>query len=190
MSSRIPQIAARFLIAAFFLAVPATIVVHAQDNQDAATLARSAGCGAGDVGFSVKTDKNQHPTPQPAPGKAIVYVFNTVRTDPGFNIGTVTLRVGLDGDWVGANHGDSYFYFQVDPGDHRICAQWQSQFERVSKLASALSLSAQPGQVYYVRAIADARSRDRYTVRLEPLDPAEALLLSANSGYSTSHPKK
>jgi len=190
MSSRIPQITSMFLIAAFLFAVPATIITRAQDNQDAATLTRSAGCGANDVEFNVKTDKSQHPTVQPAPGKAVVYIFNTVRTDPGLVIGSVTLRVGLDGDWVGANHGESYFYFQVDPGDHRICAQWQSTFERLSKLASAASLSAQPGQVYYFRAIADVRTHDRNNVRLEPLDPAEAILLTSTSAFSTSHPKK
>jgi hypothetical protein len=166
------------------------MVAHGQETQGAATLARAAGCGPSPINFNVKTDKNQHPTPSPEPGKAMVYVFDTVKLDPGLVIGTVTLRIGLDGDWMGANHGDSYFYFPVDPGEHRVCAQWQSTFERLSKLASAASLTAEAGQVYYFRAIADARTRDRGAVRLEPLDPAEALPLTSSSGFSTSHPKK
>lgn len=178
----------KILLGVVLFAMP--MIAHGQDSQDAAALAHAAGCGPSEVEFNVKTDKNQHPTPQPEAGKAMVYVFDTIKLDPGLVIGTVTLRIGLDGSWMGANHGDSYFYFAVDPGDHRICAQWQSTFGRLSKLASAASLTAEAGQVYYFRANADARSHDRGAVRLEPLDPAEALLLTSFSAYSTSHPKK
>ena len=177
----------KILLGVLLFAMP--MIAHGQDAQDAAALAHAAGCGPNEVEFNVKTDKNQHPTPQPEAGKAMVYVFDTIKLDPGLVIGTVTLRIGLDGSWMGANHGDSYFYFPVDPGDHRVCAQWQSSLDSRSKLASAASLTAEAGQVYYFRAIADARTRDRGAVRLEPLDPAEALLLTASSAYSTSHPK-
>ncbi len=189
MPNRFARRTAKFFIAAFLFAAPA-IATHAQNNQDAATLTRAAGCGASDVEFNVKTDRIQRPTAQPAPGKALVYIFNVYRSGASFNIGSVTVRVGLDGDWVGANHGDSYFYFPVDPGDHRICAEWQSSFERLSRLASAASLSAEPGKVYYFRAVADNNSHGAPAVKLEPLDPAEAILLSANSAFSTSRPKK
>jgi hypothetical protein len=176
------------LLAILLFAMP--MIARGQDTQEAATLARSAGCGPSQTEFNVKTDKNQHPTPQPEVGRALVYVFDTIKLDPGIVIGNVTLRIGLDGDWMGANHGDSYFYFPVDPGEHRVCAQWQSSLDSRSKLASAASLTAEAGQTYYFRAIADARSRDRGAVRLEPLDPAEALLLTSSSGLSISHAKK
>src|SRR4029077_7511834 len=88
--------------------------------QNSPTDARiAAGCGPDNVQFDVKVDKNQHPTPQPEAGKAIVYVFEKEISDAlAFKIGAVTTRVGLDGAWVGANHGESYFTFPVDPGDH------------------------------------------------------------------------
>lgn len=172
------------------LPLPGTWEPLRQDNSDAAALARAAGCGPNEVEFNVKTDKKQHPAVQPEPGKAMVYVFDTIRMDPGLKLGTVTLRIGLDGNWVGANHGDSYFYFPVEPGEHRVCAQWQSTFGRLSKLASAASLTAVAGEVYYLRAIVDARSHDDPAVRVEPLDPAEAVLLMGNSAYATSQPKK
>jgi len=178
----------KILLAILLFAMP--MIAHGQETQDAATLARAAGCGPSRVEFNVKTDKNQHPAPPPEAGKALVYVFDAIKLDAGLVIGNVTLRIGLDGDWMGANHGDSYFYFPVDPGEHRVCAQWQSTFGRLSKLASAASLTAEAGQAYYFRAIADARTNDRGAVRLEPIDPAEALLLTSSSAYSTSHPKK
>ena len=34
--------------------------------------------------------------------------------------------VGVDGVWVGPTHGDSYLYFAVAPGEHHLCASWQS----------------------------------------------------------------
>jgi hypothetical protein len=73
--------------------------------QDQATAARTAaGCGADNVQFDVKTDKSQHPQGQVAAGKALVYVFEAERSDAGsLKIGAVTTRIGLDGQWVGAN---------------------------------------------------------------------------------------
>jgi hypothetical protein len=191
MPNQIVRIATKFFAVAILFATIPALATHAQNNdQDAASLARAAGCGASDVKFNVKTEKNQHPTAQPESGKAIVYIYNAVRTGASINIGSITVRVGLDGEWVGANHGQSYFYFPVELGDHRICAQWQSSIGRLSKLASAASLSAEPGQTYYLRAFVDTGTHGEPFVKLEPLDPAEAILISANSAFSTSQPKK
>lgn len=141
--------------------------------------------------FDVKTDKSQHPHGQVPLDKALVYVFEVERTDAGaFKIGAVTIRIGFDGQWVGANHGNTYFYFPVDPGDHNLCANWQSNPGRLSKLASAVSLTAETGQVYYVLTKVDERSHDYPAVWLEAVDPAEAKLLIASSSLSNFHPKK
>jgi hypothetical protein len=77
-----------------------------------------------------------------------------------FKIGAVKIRIGLDGQWVGANHGNTYFYFPVDPGDHNFCANWQSSHGRLLKLSSAVSLTAEEGQVYYFPTKVDERSHD------------------------------
>jgi len=160
--------------------------------QDQATAARTAaGCGADNVQFDVKTDKKQHPQGQVAVGKALVYVFEAERSDAGtLKIGAVTTRIGLDGQWVGANHGNTYFYFPVDPGDHNLCANWQSTFGRFSKLAAAVSLTAETGQVYYFLTKVDERSHDNPAVWMEAVDPAEAKLLIASASLSDFHPKK
>jgi hypothetical protein len=167
------------------LAVP----VFAQDQATAARTA--AGCGADSVQFDVKTDKSLHPQGQAPAGKALVYVFEVERTDAqAFKIGAATIRVGLDGQWVGANHGNTYFYFPVDPGDHSLCANWQSTLGRISKLASAVSLTAETGQVYYFLTKVDERSHDNPAVWMEAVDPAEAKLLIASASLSDFHPKK
>lgn len=159
--------------------------------QDQAAAARAAaGCGPDQVSFDVKTDKKQHPAPQAEPGKALVYVSQDVEQSNSVNIGTVTTRVGLDGAWVGAIHGKSYFFFSVDPGSHRVCAAWQSNFKRLSKLGSAADLTAEAGQVYYLRVRVDERPEHRPDVKMEHIDTAEAQLLIASSSFSTSQPKK
>jgi hypothetical protein len=91
---------------------------------------------------------------------------------------------------VGANHGNTYFYFPVDPGDHSLCANWQSTLGRISKLASAVSLTAETGQVYYFLTKVDERSHDNPAVWMEAVDPAEAKLLIASASLSDFHPKK
>lgn len=177
----------KWVLAVFFLASFAASV-FAQDQAMAARTA--AGCGADNTQYDVKTDKTQHPQGQIPAGKALVYVFEQERTDPGFKIGAVTIRVGVDGQWIGANHGNTYFYFPVDPGDHSICANWQSSIGKIAKLASAASLTAAPGQVYYFQTKVDERSHDTPTIWVQPVDPAEAKLLIASASLSNFHAKK
>jgi len=105
-------------------------------------------------------------------------------------IGSPTTRVGLDGVWVGANHGKSYFFFPVDPGDHHLCVRWQSSFKQLSQAAAALSLTAEAGKVYYVRATLEERHKRQPAVKLEAVDDAEGQLLVASSAFSIAHPKK
>jgi len=164
--------------------------------QDQAAAARNAaGCGTDEVNYDVKVNKKQHPAPQPEAGKALVYVFEELKTDDtGFTIGGVTTKVGLDGSWIGGNKNGGYFYFAVSPGDHRVCTTWQSSLERFAKQASAASFTAQAGDVFYfrtkVRAFSGELGLYDYDLRLEPVDPAEAQLLIANLGWATSKPKK
>jgi hypothetical protein len=170
-----------------FLAAPALA-----QNQAAGARAAS-GCGPADVEFNVKTDKSQHPSPTPEAGKALVYVLEDIQTvDIGFKIGGITMRLGLDGSWVGATGSNSYSFFSVDPGDHRVCANWQSSLDSRSKLGSALTFSAEAGKGYFFRIrVYGLNDHDHpLSVKLEPIDPAEAQFLISSYALSTSHPKK
>jgi hypothetical protein len=151
--------------------------------------AAAAGCGPKEVEFDVTTDKKQHPEAKAEAGKAAVYVFEDERRDPNQRFGSVTTRIGVDGQWVGANHGKSYFFFSVDPGNHALCANWQSSLKMYSKLASAGSFAAEAGKVYYFRASVEERTQTPPAVRIESVDPAEAQILRAASALSNSHPK-
>jgi len=146
-------------------------------------------CGPSEVNFITETSTAQPPA-QPEPGKALVYVaedFPTVQP----TIGSPRIKVGLDGAWMGATHGKSYLFFQLDPGEHHLCIKWQSTLERFSKLASFAYLTAEPGKTYYYRARITFSSQwaNEY-LDLDPVDADEGQYLVASSPLVTSHPKK
>ncbi len=132
----------RPILVAFFLASPAL----AQSAPTGAAMPRA--CGAADTRFDVKANKAQHTAAQPDAGKALVYL---VEDDSDFGSKPKpTTRAGLDGAWVGATRGNSYFYFSVDPGEHHLCASWQSAVivGQGRKIAAA-HFTAAAGEVYY-----------------------------------------
>jgi hypothetical protein len=172
----------KVILAVLLLAAPALA-------QDQAAVYAAAGCGPDSVKFDVKMDSPPHPAAQPDSGKALVYAFEDFPRG-GNTAGGITTKFGFDGAWVGANQPDTYFSFSVDPGDHRLCTSWQSRWATLSRLHAAASLTAEAGKIYYFRTVIIAGVDRLPEVELEPVDPAEALILLANFSLSTSHPKK
>ena len=152
----------------------------------------AAGCGANEIHFVVKTDKKQHPTAQPDGGKALVYVIGAAWSDyAAVHIGTPPRRFGIDGTWVGANGYRSYFFFPVEPGDHRLCTSIQSKIKRaVKSSAAAISFTAEAGKSYYFRTKSPLGQDSSEGIKLVPVDPAEAQVLIAATAFSTFRLKK
>jgi Protein of unknown function (DUF2846) len=163
-------------------------VAFSQDPSDAARAA--SGCGPSGTKFDVQIDKKQHPTLPPEADKAIIYIFQDAKRDSNArNLGSTTTRVGLDGVWVGANHGKSYFFVLVNPGDHHLCVAQQTML-KTSKPGSALSLTAEAGKVYYFRADVQEKSEAGPGIELETIDSAEGQSLIANSSLSISEARE
>lgn len=76
--------------------------------------------------------------------------------------------VGVEGVWVGATRGDSSLYFAVAPGEHQLCASWQSAVILGAGHQGAVAhFRAEDGGVYYFR-VKNSWSREypgRYRVR-------------------------
>jgi hypothetical protein len=162
--------------------------VFAQEKMaDAAT---APGCGDEKIKFAVRTDNTERPTAQPEAGKALVYF---VEDDSEFaSIPRPTTRSGIDGNWVGATHGNSYFYVSVDPGEHHLCATWQRRVIMTGGLRTAAAhFTAEAGQVYYFK-IKNTWNRAVGTanISLKPLDSDEWLILEKRLSFSRSRPKK
>ncbi len=176
-----------FLWMLLFLASPAT------PQDDAAAIRAAAGCGPEWVQFDVHTDKKKHPFAAATQEKAVVYVFEDEIREETWYIGSVLIRVGLDGAWVGATKGRSYFFFTVAPGEHHLCADRHIMLQKSAKLTSAVSLTAEAGKVYFFRARVEERNEPQYppSVKLEQVtDNAQAMLLVSSSAFSVSHAKK
>ena len=105
-------------------------------------------CGDDKIKFDVTSQKDQPVPVAPPAGKAqIVFIENE-----NHMIGTfmyATIRFGLDGAWAGANYNNSYFAVNVEPGEHHLCASWQSSLGMIKKYIDVASFTAEPGKVYY-----------------------------------------
>jgi hypothetical protein len=169
----------KYVLFALLVAAPALGQSQATD------LRTAAGCGPSKIQFDVKTDKKQHTLTQPESGTALVFVIEEETSDQNYlQIGHSTTRIGLDGNWVGANHGNSYASFAVRPGNHRVCSDVQSIV--VKNLSGAADLVAEAGKTYYYRVeVWDGDHERPPQVRVKAVDESEGLLLISKSAYST-----
>ena len=162
--------------------------VFAQNNAGAAYS-----CGPPNVQFDVKKDNSQHSIGQPEAGKALVYVIEVFQRPPG-EWGTPTIRVGLNGAWIGANRGTSYLFFSVEPGEYHLCTNWQSSLKRLSDQHSLTNFIAEAGKTYFFRVQTHVQTNsvggEVWSIQLEPVNPDEAKYLIATSPISISQAKK
>jgi hypothetical protein len=142
------------------------------------------GCGTDDAKFEVTKVKGQHPVTQPDTGKALMYFIEDDREYAP--IRKPTMLAGLDGRWVGATNGNSYFSFSVAPGEHHICASWQSK----SQTRAVAHFTAEPGKVYYFAVKNRAGTYQNSGIDFGPLDSDQGLLLVSTFTLSTFQLKK
>lgn len=120
-------------------------------SQDAVTAAMAA-CGPKDDHVKVDPNIGRDASAQPESGKALVYLVEDDGVTNGIVGAGITLRVGLDGAWVGAvNHRNPFLSFLISPGERHLCVNWQSSIESRSRLTRLAHMEAQPNRVYYFR---------------------------------------
>lgn len=146
----------------------------------------AAACGSKEIQFDVKKDDTQHALAQPEPGKARVYFVQDVGQTQCFGHCGVTVRVGLNGAWIGANQDNSYFSISVDPGEHHVCATPQAW--NVKRLVGLAHFTAEAGKTYYFRTRLIG-GQNQQLIDLMPIDSDEAMYLITSYPLSVSHPK-
>lgn len=125
---------------------------------------RACGPKHKEVNYSEKPDKGQPPLPEPAPGKALVYVLRPTRI--GLAMQT---KVAVDGDWKGVNRGETYFFFQLNPGEHAVCS--------VAENHAVLLITVEADRTYYLQQhIETGVLKARNELSLMPEDEAKAKL--------------
>lgn len=149
----------------------------------------SSACGNMHVSMAVDLGDSSHQVPTVEPGKARIYFIE--ETGQTTNWGYPTTRIGIDGNWVGANKKNSYFSVTVEPGQHHLCLALQSALARFAPETIQLAhLNAEAGQTYYYRSrIINSEHGSEYLV-FDPVDSDEAKYLIAMYPLSVSHPKK
>lgn len=163
-----------------------------------ATAQTGSACGPANVKFDIRTTKQPPASPAAQSGKALVYFL---QDDLKYNTAPrPTTRFAVDGTWVGATHANSYFYIVVDPGEHHLCANWQSDRTGLGwigpkRSTAAAHFTADAGQTYYFRARDIAKTDDNKIasepeVVLSPLDSDEARVIMQSFSFSISHPRK
>jgi hypothetical protein len=142
-------------------------------------------CGPEGVSFNVKRDDSQHQLLPPDAGKARVYFLHDAGT--GSTLGYPTVKLAIDGAWVGANHGNSYFSVSVGPGEHHICVTLQSSL--VAQRVELAHFTAEAGKTYYYRTQL-VTSRTVELLELDAIDSDQGKYLIDSSPLSVSSPKK
>lgn len=134
----------RFAILLLCSSLSAPVCAHAK------TILPDA-CGDDGARFDVKTEEGQ-PAPAPPPaGKAqIVFIDDDAVKTSGFSF--TTFRYGMDGAWVGANKGNSYFALNVDPGVHHLCMSPQTVVAKGRMTVGIMAITVEANKVYYVDA--------------------------------------
>jgi len=132
--------------------------------------------------FDVKTDKTQHPQAPPDTARAVIYIFSERAEFPN-------VRVGMDGKWMGANHGESYFFFAAEPGEHRLCFDVQKGQDKLSDQGAATTFTAEAGKAYFFKTTLHGSNEIAPKWKLERLDDAEGMFLVSSWPLSTSRPK-
>jgi hypothetical protein len=141
-------------------------------------------CGLDNVKFSVHLNDNPPQAAPPQPGKALVYFIQDGNWDGYSN---PTTRIALDGNWVGANHGVSYFSTTLDPGEHHACALTQSSLLQGQQLELA-HFTAEAGRTYYFR-MRLIGVRSAVVLDFEPVDSDQGAYMAATFPLSESKPK-
>jgi len=151
-------------------------------------------CGDDKTIFDVKTEKDQPPPAPPDTGSAQIVFIEEFDHGPGFCVECdVTTRIGVDGNWVGANRGNSYFAYTVTPGLHHLCGNWQSKVGDLRKKVGLASVNAEAGKVYYFGIKVRERQYKTgmvYELSVAALDEDEGKYLMKVSALAAAAAKK
>jgi hypothetical protein len=163
--------------------------VFAQGAPDTNNPLWACGPAATKFDVTVTPPADVVPAQVPSAGKALVYVIEDLGQGDEVNASSPTFRVGLDGAWIGALKGRSFFSFAVSPGEHHLCSNWQTRGGEYSAFNALANFTAESGGVYYFRL----RFPSSYRVpqiELAQTNRDQARYLVSFSSLAVSQPKK
>lgn len=164
------------------VALSATLAPFAMAQQSPSD---TAACGHEDISYHVDLNKKPPAAMPPQPGKVLVYFIHDGWD--GVRLAYPTTLMALDGAWIGANRGNSYFSISVDPEEHHLCAALQTSI--MDSRVELAHFTAEAGKIYYFRTRL-LLSRSIELFELETLDSDQGSYLAGSYPLSVSKPKK
>jgi hypothetical protein len=163
--------------------------VNAGAQQTPGAASPLAACGPDGTQFKIMPNAVGGTTaPEPA-DKATVYVIELDDARHGLIFSRPPVRIGMDGDWVGALKEYSYLRFSAEPGTQHLCARW-SHHGITALDASLLNFDAEAGKTYYLRVrITTTFKGPDFSVDLQPVSSDEGRFLVSETVPSVSQPK-
>ncbi len=147
--------------------------------QSASAVSRQPACGDSSAGIPVKAASTHLPAPDPS--KAVIYF---IEKDAGVSFAATT-RFGIDGKWVGATHGRSWFALNVEPGERHLCADAHLKQLWTGKGDTALAhLSVEAGTTYYFEVKVLSFTNQDIDIALIPMDSDEGHSLISEYPHS------
>ena len=95
-------------------------------------------CPATNIKHKTRTNKKEHPTPSAPADKALIYVVR-----PTMMGNKIQTKLAVDGQWVGINRGNNYFFFTLDPGEHYLCSMAENR--------NVMAMKVEAGKTYYLQ---------------------------------------
>jgi hypothetical protein len=162
--------------------------VFAQETSDTNNPLWACGPAATKFDVTVTPPADVVPVQLPSVAKALVYIIEDLGPYVGVSSGP-TFRIGLDGAWIGALKGRSFFSFSVSPGEHHLCSNGQSRGDEYSTFNALANFTAESAEVYYFRVRFPSSNRVAQ-LDLGQTNRDEARYLVSFSSLAVSHPKK
>ncbi len=197
---------AAWMLVALMLPFPASAQklsqVEIAQMQQNVRIAEAA-CGDPTVRFKVKRIKGPSEVPAPSAGSARVVVLESGLgyADEYFvpkgnsrprnykklpQRLTPTVRMGMDGQWMGALRGNDFITFTVPPGEHHLCVQFQNPGNAGTSstlpMAFLSGMKADARQTYYFQILyMMINNLDRWGLELQPLPEYPGRLILSRS---------
>ncbi len=171
------------------LCVPGLLAQDKDKDKDKSAIVKAtAACGPDNVKFDVTHPEASQPPAVPETGKALVFVIEQENSICDSDSCPTTTKVGLDGSWIGANRGNSYFSFAMAPGEHHLCVKWQSRFSSANRVPALAGFTAEAGKTYYFRARFISSKLQMY-LDLDPINDDQGKFFVAFYPQSIAHAK-
>ncbi len=197
---------AALLLAAPMLPLPASAQnlqqgAAAQMQQNIRTA--EAACGDPTARFTVKRIQGPADVPAPSAGSARVVVLESgLMYADGYFLPkgksspksykrlpqslTPTVRIGMDGRWLGALRGNDFTSFTVAPGEHHLCVQFQNPpnagASSTAPMAFLSSMNAAVGRTYYFQiSYMMIHNLNKCGLELQPLQEYSGRLILSRS---------